>query len=163
MLLYNSLSPQEAHALVQCRTDHSYLQTYLHRIKQAPSAVCSCGHGEETVHHVILVCRKWDVQRASLRQKIGERWGDLSFMLGGRSKRVDTRTHRLVDGPANKWNLAKSRLAAIAVAKFLVATKRFTTSYNNNEDNDDDDDSSDKDKGTLHNARRDEQTNHTVA
>lgn len=118
MALYNALFSEEARTLVQCRTDHSHLRNYLYRINRAPTRECACGQGDETVLHVLLECRMWIQLRATLRTEVEERFGDISYMLGGYSKRIDGQTGRQIDGPLDKWNPVISRYAAFVTAQF---------------------------------------------
>jgi hypothetical protein len=47
----------------------------------------------------------------------GERWGDLSYLLGGWGKRKNATTEKLLDGEENKW---KSDITVVkAIVQFL--------------------------------------------
>lgn len=42
--------------LIQCRSNHSRLKSYLYRLGREESGECECGTGQETVRHVLLAC-----------------------------------------------------------------------------------------------------------
>ncbi len=97
--LYNSLSSQEAGIL---RTDHNHLKKYLYQRKLSESDMCECGQNEDTSRNLILECQRREGERQVLRPKIGDRWGDLSYMLGGWNSWKDRRSNTL-DGAKEKW------------------------------------------------------------
>jgi ribonuclease HI len=121
--LYDMLSHEDAGILAQARTGHTHLNEYLARVKRADSAACACQGGAESVKHVILHCQMWTTQRQPLKEAAGERWGDVSFLVGGKSRKRDARTGELIDG--DKWqpNLDVVR-ATIALLK---STGRFSS------------------------------------
>ena len=100
--LYNSLSTTESAILIQLRTDHNHLQKYLYRRKLTESPQCECGQNEDSTRHLLLECSKWEAERRLLRPKVGARWGDLSYMLGGWNSWKDRRGNTM-DGPKEKW------------------------------------------------------------
>jgi hypothetical protein len=55
------------------------------------------------VTHVLLYCRMWDNRRTQLRESAGERWGDVSFLLGGKSNRKERKTGKVIDDTPKKW------------------------------------------------------------
>lgn len=127
--LYNMLSHEDAGILAQARTGHTHLNEYLARIKRVESAACACQGGAESVKHVILQCQMWTAQRQPLKEAAGERWGDVSFLLGGKSRRRDARTGKLIDGDQWQPNLDAVR----ATITFLKSTGRFSSqAYNTN-------------------------------
>lgn len=71
--------------LAQARTGHTHLRQYLAHVHRIDSAVCECGGGVESVNHVILYCPVWAPQGECLEKAAGDRWGDVSFLLGGKS------------------------------------------------------------------------------
>lgn len=75
----------------------------------------------ESVKHVILHCPTWASQRQQLKEVAGDRWGDVSFLLGGKSRKVDTKTGKPVDGDGWRPNLVVVR----ATIAFLKSTGRF--------------------------------------
>jgi hypothetical protein len=78
---------------------------------------------EETVRHFLLQCPQWSAHRRALREALGERRGDLSFVLDGWSYRIERRTGKQADGGKEKW---KPDMAAIKAAiQFVKATERF--------------------------------------
>jgi ribonuclease HI len=119
--LYGALSREDAGILAQARTGHTHLRDYLARTRQIASATCECKEGVETVKHVILQCPTWSAQRQQLREVAGGRWGDVSFLLGGKSRKIDTRTGKPVDGERWRPNLVVVR----ATIAFLKGTGRF--------------------------------------
>ena len=120
--LYGPLSREDAGILAQARTGHTHLNEYRARIKQADSALCECNGGVESVKHVILQCPTWTTARRRLREAAGDRWGDVSFLLGGKSRKLDPRTGKLIDG--DKWK-PDMRMVRETIA-FLKSTGRFS-------------------------------------
>lgn len=49
-------------------------------------------------HDVISVCPLWARQRKELQAVAGDRWGDVSFLLGGWGKREDANSGKLLQG-----------------------------------------------------------------
>lgn len=98
LLLYGAWSRGDAGILAQARTGHTDLLEYLARTRQIASATCECKEGVETVKHVILHCPTSSAQRQQLKEVAGERWGDVSFLLGGKSRKVDMKPGKPVDG-----------------------------------------------------------------
>ncbi|EAQ87826.1 predicted protein [Chaetomium globosum CBS 148.51] len=88
-LLYDHLSRSEAGVLAQLRTGMAKLNTYLHRIKAAPSDQCTCGQARETVDHFLFRCKQWDQHRREMLQCTDVHRGNLSFYLGGKSPSDD--------------------------------------------------------------------------
>lgn len=99
--LYGPLTREDAGVLAQARTRHTHLRQYLARVHRIDSAVCECGGGVESVKHVILYCPMWAPLRGRLKKATGDRWGGVSFLLGGKSSERDPRTGRFIDG--DKW------------------------------------------------------------
>jgi hypothetical protein len=50
-----------------------------------------CGNDEETIRHLILSCPEWPCGRRDLRETVGARSGDVSYLLGGWDLRKDVR------------------------------------------------------------------------
>jgi hypothetical protein len=59
------------------------LNKSLYRLKIVDTAECQCGEGEESIQYVLLYCLTWAAARAELQVAVGERWGDVSYLLGG--------------------------------------------------------------------------------
>jgi hypothetical protein len=90
----------------------------------ADEAKCSCGNDEETIRHLILSCPRWTDERRELRETVGARSGDVSYLLGGWGSRKGVRTGQLLDGPKEKW---KSDIDVVkATIRFLEKTGRLT-------------------------------------
>ena len=122
--LYRSLTSDQAAILVQARTGHCRLNQYLSRIGVVDEARCSRGNDEETIRHLILSCPRWTDERKELRETVGARSGDVSYLLGGWGSRKDRRTGQLSDGPKEKW---KSDIELVkATIRFLEKTGRLT-------------------------------------
>lgn len=90
--------------MVQMRTGKIGLRHFLHQ-KKVPgigSGECDCGRGLQTVSHVLYTCSKFDGLRLSFR---------IPEERGRRCWTTDLR------------KLLSQRSTAIAVAKFIIATK----------------------------------------
>ena len=54
------------------RTEMSNLNSHLFQINKHVTTECSCGHRTENVHHYILSCPNYDIQRTELFHKISQ-------------------------------------------------------------------------------------------
>lgn len=83
--LYDSLPRNQAYLLTQLRTGHCWLAPYgkLHGHREDDK--CECG-AKETVTHVLLDCSKLRIPRQKLRRELGEAFGDIPAMLGGKGE-----------------------------------------------------------------------------
>lgn len=118
--LYWQLSSTEAAILTQLRTGKTFLNEYLYKIKASETAACDCG-SIESVAHFLFACRRWRQQRAKLRQQHGERFGELSYALGGYSSRQEG--GESIDGPIEQW---KADMEAVrATIEFARSTGRL--------------------------------------
>jgi hypothetical protein len=123
-LLYDGLNRQEAAILAQLRTGHASLRGFLFSIRQSDSGTCTCGEETESVRHFLFQCRRWDHPRNDMIQAMGDRFGDLSFALGGRSGQVGT-DGKPVDGDLSRW---KPNLEVVrTVLRFARNTGRLTS------------------------------------
>ena len=122
--LYDQLGQHQAAVLVQARSGHNHLNSYLARIGAEDSDRCSCNQGAETIEHIILRCPKWESQRLTLIAIAGPRWGDMSSLLGGYSSRKAWNTGLPVDGPKEKWKPCMKVVKA--TIEFLIQTGRMT-------------------------------------
>ena len=81
--MYNSIASRSACAKVaQLRTGHCGLNNYLHRFRKRNSPYCECGYGKETVVHFMLECRKYKVQRMTLKREVGIGRMKMETLLG---------------------------------------------------------------------------------
>jgi hypothetical protein len=85
--LYDPLPRNRAYLLTQLRSGHSWLATHakLHGFRDDDNCVCG---GKETVTHVLVDCPKLRELRQQLRKKVGEKFNNISSMLGGAGKEV---------------------------------------------------------------------------
>ena len=65
---------------------HGMTKTYLHRFNLIDDPVCPCSKGEQTVEHIIYVCRVLEPQRSYMIQHIKTRGG---FWLPTNNELVD--------------------------------------------------------------------------
>jgi len=120
--LYQQLNSSEAAILTQLRTGKTSLRVYLYKIKAAETAECECGL-IESIPHFLFCCRKWEEQRQKLRLQHGERFGDLSYALGGYSSRKEG--GESIDGPIERW---KPDIEVVrATIQFAIETRRLQT------------------------------------
>jgi hypothetical protein len=123
-LLYDGLNRQEAALLAQLRTGHNGLRGFLSAIQQSDTETCACGEETESVRHFLFQCTRWDHLRNDMIQAMGDRFGDLSFALGGRSGQVGT-DGKPVDGDPSRW---KPNLEVVrAVLRFARNTGRLVS------------------------------------
>lgn len=121
-LLYDTLTRTEAQALAQLRTGHSKLRGFLARIGAEGTDQCECGQGKEDTRHFLFHCQRYQHLRGDMIKEGGERYGDLSYMLGGRSF-YQGPDGSSPDGPIEKW---KPNLIAVrTVIKFALKTGRL--------------------------------------
>lgn len=116
--LYNGKLHVEAAALCQLRSGMCKLNKYLARIGAVEEDVCSCGQESESVDHFLFRCPLWLDQRRNICRLASKsnRWGDLSFALGGWSGEAK-------DGNRSKWRPSFEMVAA--TVKFALETKRL--------------------------------------
>ena len=125
--LYGRLSKSNSSILAQLRTGHIKLGTYLKRFHIEPSERCACGYNEESIRHFMFDCPLWQQARRTLRQKVGDRWGDMSYMLGGWGDRIDRSSKKLVDGPKDRWK--PNAKVVGAVIDYVNSTGRLSTAW----------------------------------
>jgi hypothetical protein len=122
--LYGAFSSEQASILIQARTGHCRLNQYLSRIGIVEEAKCPCGTDDETVPHVLYVCPLWATQRKTLQAVAGDRWGDVSYLLGAWGKRRDANSGMLLDGEKDNW---RPDLTVVkATIQYLQETGRLT-------------------------------------
>jgi ribonuclease HI/exonuclease III len=122
--IYNNLSSRDSRILVQLRTNSSPLNQHLKQSRITEAEECSCGSASESTAHFLFHCPNWAEPRKLLRDKLGTRWADLSYALGGWSGRfLPGTTSRFIDGPKEKW---KPNIEVLrAVISFVKVTRRF--------------------------------------
>ena len=122
LCLYRSLTSDQAAILIQARTGHCRLNQYLSRIGVVDEAKCSCGHDKETIRHLILSYPRQTDERRELRETVGARLGNVSYLLGGQGSRKDIRIGQLLDSPKEKQ---KPDIEVVkATIRFLEKTGR---------------------------------------
>lgn len=99
--MYRQLDSTEAAILIQLWTGKTFLNEYLYKTKATETAACDCGR-IESIAHFLFACGRWRQQRAKLRQQYGQRFGELSYAMGGYSSRQEGRES--IDGPMARWN-----------------------------------------------------------
>ena len=92
------------------------MNSYLAKIQAADSDQCRCNRGRQTVDNFLFRCPRWCNLRQELKRVAANRWGDLSFMLGGWS-------NERKDGPLDKWRPSKAAISA--TFNFAIATGRL--------------------------------------
>ncbi|KAM0721336.1 hypothetical protein Q7P37_003040 [Cladosporium fusiforme] len=121
--LYGSLTSEQAAILIQARTGHCRLNQYLSRGGLVDTALCECRQADETIKHLILSCPRWEEERKELGTAVGNRVGDVPFLLGGWGTRKDEKG-RLLGGPKEKWR--PDIVVVKATIRFLEQTGRLT-------------------------------------
>jgi len=119
--LYDQLSRTQASTLAQLRTGHTQLNQYLRRIGQAADETCECTEGQETVQHFLFECKRWETYRGEMKVAMGNRYGDMSYALGGRSRRKKPTGEELDQEKNWKPNMEVVR----TVIRFAMATGRL--------------------------------------
>jgi ribonuclease HI len=120
-MLYDQLTRIQAATLVQLRTGHNRLNTFLHRIGSTDSNLCNCTDGPETVEHFLFYCARWDHLRDEMRTAMGERFGELSHALGGKTPQPSTE-----DRPTDSKIHWKPDMEVVkAVLRFTARSKRL--------------------------------------
>ena len=110
--LYGPLTRHEAYLFTQLRSDHSWLLTYGKKRKFVDHDKCACG-AVETVVHVLVDCPLLRELRWELRRKVGDAFGSIATLLGGRNGQ----------GQVNKGS--SDRDIVKAVLEFADASQRF--------------------------------------
>jgi hypothetical protein len=122
--LYRSLTSDQAAILIQARTGQCRLNQYLSRIGVVDEAKCSCENDEETIRYLILSFPMWMDARSELNETVGDRLGEVPYLLGEWRSRKDVRTEQLLGGPKEKW---KPDMEVVkATLRFLEKTGRLT-------------------------------------
>jgi len=129
--IYQQLNSTEAAILTQLRTGKTFLNEYLYKIKATDTVACDCGC-RESIAHFLFSCRRWRQQRAKLRQQHGQRFGELSYALGGYSSRQEG--GQSIDGPIKYW---KPDIEAVrATINFAKSTGRLQPKVQDGESRD---------------------------
>src|SRR5436190_5448207 len=73
--LYSAITKRaQIPQLARLRTGHCSLNQYLHRFHIEESPLCECGDGAiENVEHYLLICSRYDRERAKLMKQVGFR------------------------------------------------------------------------------------------
>jgi hypothetical protein len=122
--LYDDRPRREAAILCQLRTDKNRLNGHLAKIGAAQTDRCECrGNPPETTRHFLFECPRWCRQREQLKEVAGDRWGDLSYFVGGRTERRKP-TGELLDGERKGWWPDDATIEA--TIKFAIDTGRLS-------------------------------------
>jgi hypothetical protein len=78
--------------LIQARTGHCWVNEYLSRVGIVDEVECSCCSDKETIKHLILSYPRWTAERRELRAAVGDRSGDIAYLLGGWGTKKDATT-----------------------------------------------------------------------
>jgi ribonuclease HI len=132
--IYQQLNSSEAAILAQLRTGMTRLNIYLYKIRAAETVECECGL-TESIPHFLFCCRMWEEQRRKLRLQHGERFGDLSYALGGYSSRKER--GESIDGPIERWR--PDMVVVRATIQFAMDTGRLQTSSQDTASSEEDD------------------------
>lgn len=84
--LYESFNSDQAAVLVQVRSNHTYLKSYLAKIRAEEHARCGYKQDNKIVKHVLLRCSRYIEAWIELRVEVGDRYGDVSSLLKRHSK-----------------------------------------------------------------------------
>ena len=119
--LYDQLPRTQASILAQLQTGHARVNTFLYRIGKIASNECECLEMSETVEHFLFHCKIWEDLRAEMKTAMGQRYGDLSYALGGRSSQL------LANGqPVDQERGWVPNLNVVkAVIQFTIKTRRL--------------------------------------
>jgi hypothetical protein len=74
------------------RIGHYRLNQYLSRIGVVDEVRYSCRYDEETTRNLLLAYPRWTEKRRELRKSVGDRSGDVFYVLGGLGSKKDIRT-----------------------------------------------------------------------
>lgn len=145
LALYNGKTYTEAATLCQLRFGMCKLNKYLAGIGAIEADNCSCGRESESVDLFFFRCPLWLDQRRNICRLAtkSNRWGDLSFALGGCSGVTK-------DGDRSKWRPSLEMVAA--TVKLALETKRLAEEQNDKEDvdrSDEGEEGSDNEKDDL--------------
>jgi hypothetical protein len=120
LLLYDTLSRIEAQALAQLRTGHSILRGFSVRIVAEETDNCECGQGKEDARHFLFHCQRYQHLRDDMIREGKGPYGDLSYMLGGRSS-YQNPDRSNPEGPEHQW---KPNLKVVrTVIKFALENR----------------------------------------
>ena len=99
--------------LFQLRTGICRLNSYLVKIQATDSDQYRCNCGSETIDHFLFRCPRWSNLQQEFKRLAANRWGDLSYALGGWS-------NERKDGPLDKWTPHTAMVSA--TINFAIAT-----------------------------------------
>ena len=114
--IYNGRTIKQSQILCQLRTGICRLNSYLAKIQAADSDQCRCNRGSETVDHFLFRCPRWSNLRQEFKRLAANRWGDLSYALGGWS-------NERKDGHLYNWTPQTAMVSA--TINFAIATGRL--------------------------------------
>lgn len=137
--IYNGRTKKHSQILCQLRTGIRRLNSYLAKIQAVESSQCGCKRGNETVDRFFIRCPLWSNLRQEFKRLAANRWGDLSYALGGWS-------NKRKDGPLDRWTPQTAMVSA--TINFAIATGRLEDRRNKHDEEESEEEEAGTDEDT---------------